>query len=264
MLSLGRYCQKRVEQQDTQLESKDHLVSEKKKKNTHWNLCQICSLIGPTRMEASYEQRLCFHFILNFPQCLEWNICCYMEINIICLRGSLLECRKMVFGVQQIQVLYLTCVTLGKSSIISLRLLLGPALAIAILRLQEPYRQVVLALEDSLLFQVKAKEIHNSPHPKAELSRGHHVESVARMIHLLCGVLARMRRMASVRSLLSAGVNGRWEVIVPCGEGTSLTLQGVCLPHSLPTDNSVPAHHCFSHPGLCTFSNGPGGHYCLC
>ena len=93
---------------------------------------------------------------------------------------------------------------------------------------------MVLALEDSLLFQVKAKEIHSSPHPKAELSRGHHVESVARMIHLLCGVLARMRRMASVRSSLSAGINGRWEVIAPCGEGTALTLQDVCLPHSLP------------------------------
>ena len=116
---------------------------------------------------------------------------------------------------------------------------------------------MVLALEDSLLLQVKAKERHNSPHAKAELSRGHHVESVARMIHLLCGVLARMRRMASVRRLLSARVKGRWEVIVPCGEGTSLTLQDVCLPHSLPTDNSVPAHHCFSQP--VHFSKWPWG-----
>ena len=108
---------------------------------------------------------------------------------------------------------------------------------------------MVLALEDSLLFQVKAKEIHSSPHPKAELSRGHHVESVARMIHLLCGVLARMRRMASVRSSLSAGINGRWEVIAPCGEGTALTLQDVCLPHSLPGWQSCPRPPLFQPSG---------------
>lgn len=42
---------------------------------------------------------------------------------------------------------------------------------------------MVFDLEDSLLFQANAKEIHNSLHTKAELSRGHYVENVTRVMH---------------------------------------------------------------------------------
>lgn len=86
------------------------------------------------------------------------------------------------------------------------------------------------------------------------------MEGIAGLIHPPHGAPARIRRNGECFELSQRGVIGRWKVIALCGEGASLSLQDVCLPHSQPTANSVPAHHCFSHhDGLCTFPNGPQG-----
>lgn len=115
---------------------------------------------------------------------------------------------------------------------------------------------MVVDLEDSLLFQ--AKEIHNSPHAKAELSRGHCVEGIAGLIHPPHGAPARMRRNGECFELSQRGVNGRWKVIALCGEGASLSLQDVCLPHSQPTATVLAIMMACAH-----FQMAPKGHYYL-